>query len=619
MTVHQSCDFFNPLFFSRLETWVQLRGLFSSFFSLDELKRLTYAVHHFSHSQRTVVMCAFENEFIGCGGLQPVVNHLSQSLGDVEKLIVLSPFYVNNDSVKKAVQTKVLKKVCSGRCTESGGGNQWRLYRHEKSSVQRYFLEIPGRFTAAKNPYEYEDSEELCHDALQFCCSVPTILRHLGVVRDIIFHCHDWHTALLSLTSKIAMINTVIYNAKTVLTIHNCYDHALSDQMSKRYFSRPAPCQTVLQNSILFLDAPLATVSDCFAHELMFDPIQKEVFARHLQPYFSLNTPLGITNGPFQVTQSFFSKKVVDQAHQGNMALVLERKRLLRTRCLEYIASHSEREPASNTPEASSSVTKRGVYGRVDCELQDDRTPIFFMSGRLDCQQKGFDVVFHALQRMNSRRPKLIFCPRLISSSSMTAANSTTAAWFDFFTRYTRFMAGDVLMIASPLPKQVYAMLLRGATFLVIPSFYEPFGFATEGLNNGTPVIARATGGLLQQVYMKLQPPAAVQRNALPAKAFGKESADFGDTGILVRESYAAAHYTEEWNTILNATLDERVLIPHYQAMVSAVTEGLRKATAIFRNKRQYAQMIANGITAVGSQRSWKDVACQYQQLYEYM
>ena len=39
-----------------------------------------------------------------------------------------------------------------------------------------------------------------------------------------------------------------------------------------------------------------------------------------------------------------------------------------------------------------------------------------------------------------------------------------------------------------------------GATFAVMPSFYEPFGAATEAYLAGTPVIARATGGLTGQV-----------------------------------------------------------------------------------------------------------------------
>ena len=45
-----------------------------------------------------------------------------------------------------------------------------------------------------------------------------------------------------------------------------------------------------------------------------------------------------------------------------------------------------------------------------------------------------------------------------------------------------------------------YFELQSGSTFGVMPSIYEPFGSAIEFLTRGTPVVARKTGGLVNQV-----------------------------------------------------------------------------------------------------------------------
>ena len=77
-----------------------------------------------------------------------------------------------------------------------------------------------------------------------------------------------------------------------------------------------------------------------------------------------------------------------------------------------------------------------------------------------------------------------------------------------------------------------YQELMAGATYVVMPSLYEPFGAATEPYLAGTPVVARATGGLTDQV---------TDIAANPDRA----------TGFLYREQIpASVDVAENWQRI---------------------------------------------------------------------
>ena len=56
-------------------------------------------------------------------------------------------------------------------------------------------------------------------------------------------------------------------------------------------------------------------------------------------------------------------------------------------------------------------------------------------------------------------------------------------------------------VLAFPfLYKEGYLAAVQGAGFGLMPSLYEPFGMANEISLNGTCPLARATGGIVQQV-----------------------------------------------------------------------------------------------------------------------
>jgi glycogen synthase len=144
---------------------------------------------------------------------------------------------------------------------------------------------------------------------------------------------------------------------------------------------------------------------------------------------------------------------------------------------------------------------------------------------------------------------------------------------------------------------QGYKEAMAGATYAVMPSLYEPFGGATEPYLAGTPVVARATGGLRQQV---------IDIDANPQHG----------TGILYHEEISNG--TGDWAAIQAApTPLERMRVPVYGAMVAALAAALTRAADIYRAEPNiYARMLARGFEQAESY-SWDRTAAEYQRVYE--
>jgi glycogen synthase len=145
--------------------------------------------------------------------------------------------------------------------------------------------------------------------------------------------------------------------------------------------------------------------------------------------------------------------------------------------------------------------------------------------------------------------------------------------------------------------------LIRGVTWSVWPSLYEPFGGVTEPYVLLTPVIARATGGLVQQVM-----------------DFGIAPEDA--TGILYRESVPAARaWQETQQQAMQAALDPAVreATPLFRAQAEALKDAIMVAAELYRDHHaDYGRLLANlpGMCrildwsrSVGEYRAWYDSA----------
>ncbi|MDO5577438.1 MAG: glycogen/starch synthase, partial [Fibrobacter sp.] len=495
---------FDPDFIVKNDCWVLMRRSFHDLFNQDEIDFINKAESSFDIDKRTIAYLSFENRFASLGGLAAVSRFLPVKLNDSgESVIFITPLHSNRDT-KDALEKGILEKcfgdlvfsLCNTKLTVS-------CYSDTESAIPSYFLQINGRFFAGENPYEYDDPDQLLLDSLSFCAAIPYVLKKLGYTSNLILHANDWETASIAISSKLAIVNKVLKQARTILTLHNSFDRGISAAQKLIFFGGELPGDTILQCSIPFLNGPLTTVSSYFAHELRHDPLQIGIFTDHLQGEFSRNPPIGIENGLFGNYKVPFTKEIMDDAKAGKFDSLIKEKNDRKIECLSRLDLHNDKR----------------VVGKIVLDKPD--TPVFFMSGRLDIMQKGFDVIFYAFKKLPPGSAKLIFCP--------SSGNND----IKFFKQIAQDCNGDIVICPFRVPETDYKMFLKGASYLIMPSFYEPFGAATEGYIHGTPVLARGTGGLWTQVNSIIQ-------NNIPEyyKLLKIKSENYGPSGILYREEY---------------------------------------------------------------------------------
>jgi glycogen synthase len=565
----------------KVDAWQPMPRGFLTAFGRTGLDSLTARERGFDPDSRKIAFLTFENSFAPLGGLAAVVRILPVCLNLAgEDVTVLTPLHANIPKVKEALANGTLEPALP---KQEFKASSYRgivsCYRHVDAKVPTYFIAVDGRFTASVNPYSYSDSNEILDDSLAFCAAVPFVLSKLGVNRNTLFHANDWETAPVALTSKIAVLDGLLENARTILTLHNSFDSGIDVDRRRKFFGDKILGDTVLKCVIPLLDGPLTTVSAPFATELRVDPLQRTVFTNHLQKEFSENPPIGVENGMFGKPHLRYTYTALSHARQGVYDKLLAEKRRFREAMLRTVGGMAARD---------------GVIGGLT-EADINARPIFFMSGRLDLMQKGFDVIFHAIQCFPAGKAALIFCP----SSAEAARHSKELA---FFREIAQERPGDIVIWPFRITEEDYVSAVLGSSFLLMPSFYEPFGAATEGFIYGTPVVARATGGLTVQVRPLLG---------------GGAGAVGAATGLLYRETVESdAQACDGWRDILNVPVDQRIRVPLYQSMVKEAFGALSVAADIFADRVRYGRMMVNCMDSLRD-FSWNAAVSKYRRVYE--
>ena len=156
---------------------------------------------------------------------------------------------------------------------------------------------------------------------------------------------------------------------------------------------------------------------------------------------------------------------------------------------------------------------------------------------------------------------------------------------------------------------------------MVMGSLYEPFGGATEGYAVGTPVVARATGGLVQQVVPFTGDSCNTAVRSLSHQFYGESDAP---TGFLFHESgLNAQEIAQGWRDILDCgylpkgdRLKERLAIPLFQSMVYAAEGALNEAIDLYKTDQpEYAEMIYHGFGML-DRFSWDQAVREYQEVF---
>ncbi|MCB1069110.1 MAG: hypothetical protein KDL31_02070, partial [Kiritimatiellae bacterium] len=250
-------------------------------------------------------------------------------------------------------------------------------------------------------------------------------------------------------------------------------------------------------------------------------------------------------------------------------------------------------------------------------DLEDPSIPVFFMLGRDDPRQKGFDVLVEAIRAMPRGAGRYVFA---------VMPGDEGFLGLDFLKRLAADHPGEVCVLPHRVPKPVFLALQRGSSFLVMASMYEPFGAASEGYLAGMPVVARAVGGLIQQVSPH---PECLNREDV-LSLYGRQlvrkihpALEVPPTGILFREQVSFAEETDGWRDLIDCgywatnpksdRAEARRDILLFRRMTESATAALRLATDLYRDQDQYAQMILNGWHML-DQFEWRRAVSDYRE-----
>lgn len=569
----------------KLDKWTKDWALASRFFKANDIAKISEKLRNMKI--KNTVFCSFENRFAKSGGLTAVTTNILPFLKEVNKIqnvILMSPFYPRIMDKSKLRSTDRFFSVPYNdqKIKVELLEFTWNYSKPVDGSLKEYYLKADGFFEADNrmhDPYIYsEDINSLNENAMKdssvfFCKAVPVALNMLGIRENVVFHLQEWQTALISLTSKEALLDGLLESCGTVQTIHNSYDSFIPFELLSGITGSSAKQKisliygdglTAYQIGLQLVDTPVTTVSEHFAAELTSDVLQTEYFAPHLQTIFRKGGVYGVNNGSF-------TELSADYADPENISAEYVRKTKLNKRkaLLKILSAYKPKARFGDL-----------TYKGKTLSNLPDNIPIIVMSGRYDPLQKGYDIFLRAIERFAEDEIKVIMTPLTFHPADL-----------DYFFEVACKCKGNLTVFPMRI-EEGYHELQAGATFGIMPSIYEPFGAAVEYMANGTLTIGRTTGGLIDQIN--------------------------GDCGFLFKED--AVFYTLENIRAFVETgniVQARKTNPWFQSMADNLYETLKKAIYMYQyNPDLYYSMIMNGFRKIKS-FTWESSAEKYFQVYE--
>jgi len=329
------------------------------------------------------------------------------------------------------------------------------------SETPVYFVDCPEAYR--RQGYYTSDPDEPWRFAL-LSSAVVAACQHLGFEPDL-FHCNDWHTALLPLLLKTVYAwDRLVAPRPCLLTVHNigyqgvfparwvgelgldAWPHLLDPDDLR------AGRVNFLKTGVIHADL-LTTVSPTYAHE-----IRTPQYGMGLEPYLEARRSrlVGILNG-------------VDYDEWSP-----ERDR--------YIPHRYSRKRLAGKVE-----NKRYLLGQLGLS-GDVKAPLAGIISRL-VAQKGFELCVPVL-------------PELLATTDLRLAvlGSGESATEQFFLWLQERFPGRVTFYRG-YHDELAHLIEAGADLFLMPSRYEPCGLnQLFSLRYGTIPVVRATGGLADSV-----------------------------------------------------------------------------------------------------------------------
>jgi len=573
--------------------------------------------------QRTIIFVSYESEYAKSGGLGAVMSILPKQMALHEKdCLVMAPLFKKITNLERLLENKKIKgfKTCA----------QFDLMIGEKGYIvdiievigpegfRTYLLSSNDFFNAPADPFMNPVNAEkpmnpytnpvnpvkLAEDALFFCAAIPKALIELGKTQDIVLHLQDWEAAC---TAKAVKMDPAFSSAACILTLHNPYDRHLGNMgfglVAELTNHLGMNYDNILSQMIPLVDGPISTVSQNFADELISSPLHTKVFAKHLQGLFEHKGMIGIDNGIFGEKRFPFPENALAKARQGDFEEIRKEKLKRRKELAKVLKSYQQR---LNT-------LSKETWGD-DLDLNDPDIPVFLVLGRDDPRQKGFDVVASAIDLIPKGKARYIFTPM---------PGDEGFIGLDFLRKLANDRKGEVKVFPLRLDPEPFRALQKGSSYMVMCSLYEPFGAATEAYIAGMPVVARATGGLVQQVIP--YPSAALSRQGYSMSTMfhcrGNEP-----TGFLFREPELSNEVygwqrivdCNYWNTNPKGDRQrDRKGTALFDSIVQRSAWALQEAIDLYRtNQQDYSRMIYHGFNMLDN-FSWDRSVRNYQRLYD--
>ena len=539
-----------------------------------------------------IAFVSYETPFAPCGGIAAVMGRLPARVRSVShtETIVITPFHHR------------LEKMASlGRSHEGSFGVALadrtvvvHVYRHDQNQVPFYFLHPDDEryFAGQRHPYDVS-GDDLLRDALFFGAALPRSLHVIDPGKRWTLLLQDWEAA----TAVLAAADHP-GRPRAFVTLHNSYDCTVSREQLAYAGINPESCPggTILQRALPLTELPVFTVSEQFAHDLTEDVLQTHVMAPQLQ--LTLKPRLiGIDNGPF--VDSAIEPAILAEAEAGNYAALARWKGEHRK---SFLAALQKLKPAEDRP----------LWGDVAQFGQGD-APWFVMAGRDDSRQKGYDVLARSAEMFleNEGRGRFLFFP---------IPGDEGRGGLGFLQKLAARYPGSVLVFPF-LFREGFLGALRGATYGVMPSLYEPFGMANEFYLNGTVGIGRATGGIIQQI-VPLRAAASFGKH-VEQRTARWHAAGAAPTGFLFHEVDGLPSETDDWRAVNAAHYDrtgvgldrvqERRNYPLFQSMADELCHALRDAAEVATEQPQlYFRLLTAGISHITQNFAWNRAALDY-------
>jgi starch synthase len=411
-------------------------------------------------------LCVLSSEILPyakTGGLADVAGALIGNLGrighDVRAFMPLYPIVRRNHTALAPVREVQQVSVALGpveyefslHSTRYPGG----------ADIPVYFVDCPALFDRpalyTTDPDEHRRFILFTRAALESC-------KRLGFGPHI-FHCNDWHTALLPLYLKTLYAgDAVLGQAKSVMTIHNIGyqgwipSSAVADlglsmawtQLDQTDLARGGI--NPLKTGLKFADC-VTTVSPTYAREICDSPL-----GMGLEGALRARTDrvVGILNG--------VDYDDWDPRHDPHLST--------------HFSPQDLRGKITN---------KEVLIGATRLKV-DRATPLIGMVSRL-AEQKGIDLLFDALPAALNDHP-----------FGLVVLGSGEARYEQFFHDLAARFRGRVAFTAG-YDEPMAHLIEAGSDMFLMPSRYEPCGLnQMYSLRFGTIPVVRNTGGLADSV-----------------------------------------------------------------------------------------------------------------------